>query len=124
MNETEFSDLHGKSEQKEANVHVGSVDCVAGASVEELIDKNNPPKDSINLGDLRNVKQQNENKNSDEIFKYNLQEEVDELMNHLIEINSNTKIREECIKRFTLEFLDANIEIEVLKLKLKNIFQI
>ena len=39
-------------------------------------------------------------------------------MNHLIEINSNTKIREEHVQRFTLKFLDGNMEIEVYRIKM------
>jgi len=117
--DSESLNIHGTSDRKVTNVDTGTLDWVASGSVEGLIDNINPSKDSINLVNLQDLKTQSfKNKTNERISKFNLQEEVDELMNHLIEINSNTKIREEHIQRFTLEFLDGNMEIEVYRINM------
>ena len=113
--DSESLDFHGTSDQKDT----GTLNWVASGSVEGLIDNINPSKDSIKLVNLQDLKTQSfKNKTNERISKSNLQEEVDELMNHLIEINSNTKIREEHVQRFTLKFLDGNMEIEVYRIKM------
>ena len=98
-----------------------AVSSIANASVDGLFSRTNSSlkngsssaQHQSSIGGSKRKQSVKITVDNDGLQKSNLQEEVDQLMDHLIEINSNTKMREDHVHPLSLEFLDRNMETEV-----------